>query len=125
MGGMEHWTLPQIGRQHSIDVDGTRWEIRPSFDAVLLVAAAADEAGAVSGQELTNAQLAVVKRACVDHMLTPEQRDAFGAWPAERQGLMAEKLFLIWNEIRSGIQYGNPDDPTPVDTPDPTASPSA
>jgi hypothetical protein len=130
MGGREHWSLPKVGRQHTIDVDGERWEICPPFDGVLMVNYASDEAGVQVGAELNDKQLAIVKRACVDHMLTEDQRAAFWKWPSERQGMMAEKLFLIWNEMRSGKDHGNPDDPAPVveepaTGPDPTESPSA
>ncbi len=141
MGGAEHWTLPRVGRRHTVDVDGERWHIRPPFGAVLRVSQAATDAKVTAGVEMTDAQLAIVKEACVREFLTDAQREAFedaDTFPTERQAMMAEKLFRIYNEIRSGEDdNSNPDDPPPpkpeapaVDEeiaapgPDPTPSPS-
>jgi hypothetical protein len=129
MGGKSVWELPEKGRQHHVIVDGERWEIRPPFDAFLMVSQAAVDCEAVDGAQLTPGQLAVVKRACVDHMLSEEQREAFVLWGTERQGLMAEKLWLVYNEMRSGTLYANPGEDAPAPEaaaigPDPTESPS-
>ena len=129
MGGKSVWTLPGKGRQHHVIVDGERWEIRPPFDAFLMVSQAAKDCDAVDGAELTPGQLAICKRACVDQMLSEEQREVFAGWETERQGLMAEKLWLVYNEMRSGTLYPNPGEEMPepegpaIGT-DPTESPS-
>lgn len=139
MGGAEHWTLPRVGRRHTIDVDEERWHIRPRFSAVMRVSHVAHEQKVVTGVEMNDAQFAAVKDACVREFLSEPQQDIFNdpdVFTTERQSLLAEKLFRIWNEIRSGDENNsNPDDPAPpapaesdepedAPGPDPTPSPS-
>lgn len=132
MGGSKGYTLPKVGRKHHVTVDGEQWEIRPNFDAVMMVAHVQDKLGVQSGVEMPFDQLAKLKRSCVEHLLTTDQQAQFNDLAPERQMLMAEKMFRIWKEIWSGNEELNPGEkpiepmaPITEPGPDPTPSPSA
>jgi len=112
MPGREHTILPNVGREHVLEVDGESWVIKPRFSATFAVDQVAAELGTVPEVPLTPAQQAALGEAVVEQFLTDAQREQFEAWGPERQTWCAGWLLGVWNEIRSGetgLEHVGPD----------------
>lgn len=129
MQGESRYRVPPEGRTLIIEVDGQEWTIRPNLFDHLAVNAVVSKAGIVPEIALTPEQSAILSRALIEHYLQKEQREVWMAMPVQRQTLIANRLLLHYNEIRSGkpadLTEGGAEE-APAATADPTrrSSPS-